>query len=66
MRPSKDISQWSFDEYVQDIIHEMLFNSLVLGRCNSDFKSIIFKLILQNSTLGIEGKIALSISPSNS
>ena len=36
-----------------------LFNSLALGKCGSNFKSIIFKLIIQNSTLGTCCEIVL-------
>ena len=41
------------------------FNSLAPGTCGSNFKSIIYKLITQNSSLGIQCKIALGWIPHN-
>ena len=40
-------------------------NSLAPGRCNSNFKNIIFKLIMQNSNLGTRCKIAIRWMPQN-
>ena len=41
------------------------FNSLTPGRCVSHFKSIIFKLIVQNYSLRTHFEIALSWMPQN-
>ena len=40
-------------------------NSLVPVRCSNNFKSIIFKLTIQNSTLGTHSKIILRWMPKN-
>ena len=42
-----------------------LFNSLVPGRCGSDFKSIIFKLSIKNSSLISSCQIPLRWMPQN-
>ena len=41
------------------------FNPLALGRCGRDFQCIIFKLIIENSSLGIRFEIALMWMPHN-
>ena len=38
-------------------------NSLALGRCGSNFKSIIVKLIIQNRSLGTQSEIILRGMP---
>ena len=51
-------------------VHTMCFtpfscivNSLTPGRCGSDFQRVIFKLIMQNSSLGTHCEIALRWMP---
>ena len=48
-----------------DDLHGWGIYSLAPGRCGSNFKSIIFKLIIQNSNLGTFCEIALRWIPQN-
>ena len=43
----------------------LAINSLATGRCDNNFKSVIFKLITQNSSLGTHCDIALRRVPQN-
>ena len=42
-----------------------MYNSLALGRCDSNFKTVIFKLIIQNRSLDTSCEIALRWMPQN-
>ena len=47
------------------VTRPQLVNSLVPGRCRNNVKNIIFKLLMQNSTLGTQCEIALMWMPQN-
>ena len=64
----KPLSEPTLTRFTDAYMHhlgEMSYNSLAPARCGSNFKCIIFRLIIQNSGLNTHYEIALRWMPQN-